>query len=340
MFNQLFQFLSNKLLYDLGFVLFSVYGIVFLFLKFFLFHQVILSFEEITNNFDITHKLSFQGAFMDYNENIVNIVRDYSLQIGFDFNLIQRIHIIAYEKVKEWYGKVVPIMYNNNLYFELLFCKNLINDLLFNDNTKLQLSKSIIIHELFHCKEMYITSRNIDCNKLYFHEPIVTTKMLLFDTAIKQWSEYYAYYNSSKYGDRQINLSNYICEVNTSLKVMYNKLVQTQDVSDVQMPISFITDIIDFIHRCIMLIAYYNSTHDKKYKNELEYFKRSLLYKDYYPYLKDLSYTFNNLYRIYPNWLSELSFIELGYKLFSFIHINKLTFTTNDLSDNFMLKLI
>ena len=273
---------------------------------------------------------------MSYNENVANLIKDYSLQIDFDFNLIQRIQVIIYDRVIGWYGKAIPIIYNDSLCFELLFQQELINDLLANDNTKLQLSKSIIMHELFHCKEMYNTSLKIDWRKLYFHEPIVTTKMLLLDTAIKEWSEYYAYFNSSCYNNRQIRVSNYIGKADTSLKAIYNNLSETFDTSNIQMPISFITDIIDFIHRCIMLVAYYNSTHNNEYKNEFEYFKRSSFYKDYYPYLKDLSYTMNNLYLTYPNWLSESAFMELGYKLFSFIKINDVTYSTIDLSDNFI----
>ena len=49
------------------------------------------------------------------------------------------------------------------------------------------------MHELFHCKEISITSSYIDYNKLYFKEQFVTTRELLFDTAVQQWGEYYAH---------------------------------------------------------------------------------------------------------------------------------------------------
>ena len=77
-------------------------------------------------------------------------------------------------------------------------------------------------------------------------------------------------------------------------------------------------------------------THEKRYKNEVDYLKRSSIYNKYYPYLIDLVYVMQELYTAYPNCQSEKTLMELGYKLFSFIKINGITYSTDDLSDNFI----
>ncbi len=264
----------------------------------------------------------------------IDLVKRYSMQIGFDFSLIKCIQINIYDKFEEWHGKVNPIIMDEELYIELSIHKKVIDNFNTDNQNKQQISQSIIKHELFHCKEISITSTYIDWHKAYFHEPITTTKLLLFDTAIKQWSEYYAYYNSAKLYKRDINLLNRISSSDASLTVMHNKLIE--GFRDIQMPFSFITDIISFIHICIIFSAYYNSTNDKKYHKELAYIEHSSLYKKYYPYIKDLSYVMNTLYTSYPKWISESAMIEVGYKLFSFIKINGITYSTNDLSDNFI----
>lgn len=277
---------------------------------------------------------------MNKNENALNIIKGFSQKIGLDFDLIKRIQIVIYDKSYAYMGKINPITINREMFFELILQQAVLNDLLSEDENKIKVSQNIILHELFHCKEMITTSLYVDFHKLYFHTPITTTRLLLLDTAVQQWSEYYAYYHSSKTYERDIIISDYISSANASLKVLHDKLIETHNMSEIQILYSFITNLIDFIHICIILIANYNATYNKKYKKEFDSIKRSGIYGTYYPYLKDLLHYMNDLLTSYPKWVSESAFIELGYKLFSFIHINKLTFTTNDLSDNFMLKLI
>lgn len=270
---------------------------------------------------------------MNYIEIITNIIKNCSSDIEFDFNTINNILINIHSTTNYYYGKVVPLFNNDGLQFELLLHHNIINDLISDDKDNVQHSHSVIYHELYHCKEIAITSQYINCGKAYLDETMSTTKMLLFSTAVKQWSEYYAYYNSSQIRGRDIKLSNYICAAEAAVNVLHSKLLE---VSDIQMPLFFINDIVKFIQICVMLSAHYNSTHEKRYKNEVDYLKRSSIYNKYYPYLIDLVYVMQELYTAYPNWVSEKTFMELGYKLFSFIKINGITYSTDDLSDNFI----
>ena len=50
----------------------------------------------------------------------------------------------------EWYGKVNPVVYDGKLYYELLLQQNIIDDLLSENEDSIQISESIIMHELFH----------------------------------------------------------------------------------------------------------------------------------------------------------------------------------------------
>ncbi len=271
---------------------------------------------------------------------ITNIIKSVSSQIDFNFNLIHRINITIYDKSKEYEGIVKILNINDTLAFEIFFQQNVLNDLLSDNEDKILFAKSIIQHEIFHCKEMSITSLHLDWKSLYFHKPISTTKLLLLDEAYHQWSEYYAYYNSAKTYKKDINLSDYISKSDAALTTLEKYLSTNSNIKDIQINYSFLSDITKFISECIMLIAHYNSTNCKKYETELNYYSKSSLYKNYYPYLKDLCHYMNTLYLTFPSWISEAAFIELGYKLFSFIRIHNLTYSTEDLSDNFVLKMI
>lgn len=270
------------------------------------------------------------------NNKITEYITKLSHQVDLKFDLIQRICIVTYEKSMEWYGKVNPVVYDGKLYYELLLQQNIIDDLLSENEDSIQISESIIMHELFHCKEISITSSYIDYNKLYFKEQFVTTRELLFDTAVQQWGEYYAHYNSAPKYERNIKISNKFSSIEAALCILYEELSKSSNIIDIQLPDSFITSMIQFIHISIMFVAHYNSTKNKKYQKELEYIERSSLYQKYFKYLKELSCYMDALYMTYPKWVSEKAFMELGYKLFSFIEINGITYSTNDLSDNFI----
>ena len=153
-------------------------------------------------------------------EKVINLIKAYAKQMNLDFNLIQRIQVVVHDKKHSYEGKINPISINDDLYFELLLQQNVLDDLLSEDENKVMLSQNIIQHELCHCKEMSITSIYIDWHTLYLHDTMTTTKLLLFDTAVRQWSEYFAYYNSSKIYERDINITDDMSSANASLKVL------------------------------------------------------------------------------------------------------------------------
>lgn len=273
------------------------------------------------------------------NSNLIDLIKSYAKQIEVDFNLIWQIYIIVYNNVNEYLGKAQPININNKLYCNILLHQSIIEGLTSDDIEKLNLSKNVILHELYHCKEIAITSSFLNWEKLYFHQTTDTTKLLLMDIAYNQWSEYYAYFHSSKMNHRDIKLSKYLSCVNSSLEALHIILIENPNMNDIQIPYYFIDNITDFIHTCVMLAAHYNATYDDKYIKVLKYIQRSSTYGKYYSYLKDIICYMDDLYNTYPQWVSELSFMELGRKLLSFIKIHSLTFSTDDLSDNFLVKI-
>lgn len=278
--------------------------------------------------------------FMTQNENLNNIIYTLCNEIELDFSKITEIEIISSNAINDWLGKTEPIAQDNILYLKLLFVQSVVDDLNSEDSSRILLSKNIILHELFHCKEILTTSSFYkDIRKLYFHPPITTTKMLLIDTAFHQWSEYYAYYNSAKSYKKDIDISNALRIANVDIEVLQKDLTG-YNIQEIKIIPEFIEDSIDFIHHSIQLIAFYNSTHDIKYKNQIEKYMRNESYQYYYPYLKDLTSYMNDLYKTYPNWISEQNFIELGNKLMSFIKIFNLWFPVDCLSKNFVLKML
>ena len=76
--------------------------------------------------------------------------------------------------------------------------------------------------------------------------------------------------------------------------------------------------------------------------------KEPLLLKEFqdcyldYPYTKEYFKSIydylSNMIANYPNWISEYNYIEFGKKLLSIFEINGITYTTDDLSDNFIFK--
>lgn len=274
---------------------------------------------------------------MDYNKAIEQLIKTCFQQIDLDFNLIKRIYITVYDSLYEWLGKVETINIDGNLYFELLLHHEVVNELISQDADKISRAYSIIMHELYHCKEMHLTSQYINWQELFFQKTFSTTKSLIIHTAIQQWSEYYAYYNSAKIKERKIELLDNLSPVEAVLITSHDRLIR---INDTQLIDSFITRLTDFIRLSIMFVAYYNSTHSLQYLKELEKIQRCNLYSKYYSYFFDLASYMDILYNTYPNWVSEDKFIELGHKLFSFMKINHLYFSSDDLSDGFEIKIV
>lgn len=62
----------------------------------------------------------------------------------------------------------------------------------------------------------------------------------------------------------------------------------------------------------------------------------SKLYLSHYNFILKIIPYMDTLYQAYPDWVSEEKFLMIGKKLFSIIHNFNITYSTSDLSDNFV----
>ena len=93
--------------------------------------------------------------------------------------------------------------------------------------------------------------------------------------------------------------------------------------------------ILEFISYTIKLSARYNQSSDNLFILSLE--SISIVYKEHYDYIFEIISYMDELYKNYPNWVSNEKFLEIGKTLFGIIHKYNIDYSTNDLSDNFIL---
>lgn len=171
-------------------------------------------------------------------EELKNIAQKDSNLKNISFENINKIKITTPNS--EFRGKTDPNYTDNKLLCEILFDYDVVNNLSSSNGDIRKESTSIILHELFHYKEILITANRMDYHKLIFDDNYSDTYTMVLSIGYKQWTEYYAYYNSSKYHQRDILFNNTIRESWASLQVMYNALIEDDFI---KMPFSLYSDI-------------------------------------------------------------------------------------------------
>lgn len=245
---------------------------------------------------------------------------------------ILKIHVIVIDNDIEWLGKIVPNDSDGSIIFELFLQNSVIDDLLLDDNKKSLLAKTIILHELYHLKEITFTNKFINIMPIYNIVKDCTRSMLIY-LGYTQWSEYYSHYNSAKYHYSLPELSDCINQSEISLTV----LKQTLDNNpQVQLPEFMYNNIKSFIAKIIKFTAIYNQSKDDFFLESVKKYKYDTLYLSHYNYILKMIPYMDTLYKTYPDWLSEEDFLIIGKELFSIIHDYNITYSTSDLSDNFI----
>lgn len=252
--------------------------------------------------------------------------------VNFDSSKINEIKIIKFDDSYGYFGKVIPIEINNELKFNILYC-----DVVFlwygnQNNPRYNYAKGVIAHEFYHCKEMIITSKYIDFHKLYFHGQIDTTYKYIFDLAVTQFSEYYAHFYSSKLYTENKDFEKTIFNSDISLTVLKDALKNEDKVPMYKFQKE---NIESFICNCIIQIARYHSTKDETYIHVLDCYKNSKNFSNHYLYFIRLADLLNEYLIKYPENMSEECLMSFGKLLFSIFNLYKITFSTEDLSDNF-----
>ena len=100
---------------------------------------------------------------------------------------IHKIHITVKDDNIEWLGKIIPSNSNNNIDFELFLQSSVIDDLLSSDKSKSSFAKSIILHELYHLKEITFTNKFLNIMPIYNIVKNCTRSMLIY-LGYTQWS--------------------------------------------------------------------------------------------------------------------------------------------------------
>lgn len=185
---------------------------------------------------------------------IISEVKTYEDFKGVPLENITKIHITVIDNNIEWLGKIISNSSNNDINFELFLQNSVIDDLLSNDSSKLLFAKTIILHELYHLKEITFTNKFLNIMPIYDIVKDCTRSMLIC-LGYTQWSEYYSHYNSAKYYYSLPELSNCINQSEISLTVLKQKL---DSESQVQLPEFMYDNIKLFIAKAIKFVAIYN----------------------------------------------------------------------------------
>lgn len=271
---------------------------------------------------------------IDIINSIISDVKSYDDFKDVSFDNIDKIHITIIDNAIKWLGKVVPSRLNDNLVFELFIQNSVIDDLFSGDENKILFAKSIILHELYHIKELTLTNKIIDIMPIYSIKKDCTMSLLL-NLGYMQWSEYYAHFNSAKHYHSSTNIADSIYQSEISLTALKHQL---DNESQVIMPEFMYDNINDFISKTIKLAAIYNQTHDDHFLEPIHEYNHRKLYQYHYKYIYTIISYMDKFYQTYPSWISEKSFLEIGKKLFSIINDYDITYSTSDLSDNFIFK--
>lgn len=275
----------------------------------------------------------------DLKEYIYQIICLLANQIDCDISKINEVQIIPSNENLGFLGKTAPILKNDILFFDLIFTDEVINWIIDDKNKQYNHAIEVIAHELYHCEEMLITSQYINYKKIYFYNGIDTTYDLILNFAKKQFSEYYAYYYSSNYFLLNTNCT-FKKVINDSSIALYVLSDNAKDNLKVILPESFFEKIESFIYTCVKYLAKYHFTNDEKYLHIFDEYKDNQMYYLHYKHYLWLNSFLKETFTLYPQKMSEDFLISYGKNLLSIFKLYSLDYSTDDLSDNFILKYI
>lgn len=266
------------------------------------------------------------------------IFSKFILEVGIEEKCIHSISIIP---DKSSYGTTRHFYKDGSIYFDIELSDEIIPYISFSQNsTETFKAKSIFQHELFHCKEIkYIYENHIfySTNPLDQEFEITSTYNFLFDEAVKLWSEFYAFYNN-----RSINWWHEVPDVRIDIKEVEKwflasyKIARDSENSEIKICKDMFKTIHSFWYNMVSMIALHMQSEEDIL---IEDFNNSEIpfIKAYFQCVYDFLKVYNEFY---PDWLSEEKYIKFGKVLMSIMKFYHLDFSTDDLSDNFILKYV
>lgn len=266
----------------------------------------------------------------DYDkQKLFNFIKTKELFKNFDYSTIGELCTFNVDGNGKNIRGRVEILSTEPLKFRIMLQNDILNT--FSISTS---SQATVFHEFCHCLEIATTLKHYNFYTLH-NRPQDNTWQLLFSTAIECWGEYFACFHSCKLRKETRVLTPKIKNLYL-YKQLFSKNFNHDD------SIKYVEElwdgIVNMIRTTVILAACYHSTGDIQYANELHLQNTHPKYNILDDYIKNIVQYFHQLYETYPQWVSKDKFIEIGYTLFSLIKYLDLNFSTNDLSDSFMLK--
>ncbi len=253
-------------------------------------------------------------------------------ELNFDIRNIDSIHIIHN---KASYGTTKYYVKDNQIFFiiELSddiipFISNIQNSL---DTFK---AKSIVQHEICHCmeiKQLYDSNCLGNENPLNKNFEINTTYNYLYSEAVNIWSEFFACYHN-----RKINEWHECPNVEDDLIQLNKWISATKYYLDNHEDIQLCEDMLKFLHTFWYHMVSLIAVHLHNYEDMLINDYKSTEY-NYIPEYFEFIYQYLKAYLdFYPTWLSEDNYIKFGKSLMKILELNLITYSTDDLLDNFI----
>lgn len=293
-----------------------------------------IQFDKDINLFRNLSDLQIIKKLPNYKRYYKPIFFNYFNELDFDICNIDSIHIVHNEIS---YGTTMHYIRDNQIYFtielsdEIIpFVSNVQNSL---DTFK---AKSIIQHEICHCieiKQLYDSHRLGSKNPLNKDFKINTTYNFLYEQAVNIWSEFFACYHNRKINEWHEcpNIKEDIMQLDKWISATKYYLENHEDVQLCEDMLKFLHS---FWYHIVSVIAVHLHNHESiliaDYENtEHEYVSQ---------YFKYIYQCFKSALESYPEWVSEDGYIRLGKSLMKILEFNQITYTSSDLSDNFIFK--
>lgn len=289
------------------------------------------------NLFKNKNDLEYIKKVKSYKKYFKTILTAWIDETGFDKNLI---HSIIFVANKSSYGMTSPNIVNGMIDFIIEISDDIVPYIYeVQDTTEKFQAKSVFQHEIFHCKEiLYLYENRLlsEPNPFSNNFSIETTYNFLYERSIKLWSEFYACYENHKINPWH-EIPNLIIDVKELDKWIKSiTILLNEKYDDIKLTKETINALYTLWYHMISLMAVYMQNKEPLLLKEfqdcyLDYPYTKEYFKSIYDYL-------SNMIANYPNWISEDNYIEFGKKLLSIFEINGITYTTDDLSDNFIFK--
>lgn len=256
---------------------------------------------------------------------ILELIHNCEFTKDFDTNLIHDISEFTCP-VEQLPFTAQNIQINTNpITFDIFLCETIVKCISI-PNEKYDFAKAVILHEIFHCKEINITSQIIG-NKYYFIRT-ESTYLFVLRIGMQQWSEYYAHFNSSIYHQTKTRIDETSKDIEAYMTVFGEKL---HDEKILQMPEAFLIKIEEFIRSVIIAVAQNNQLGNEKLTVRNSYING---------YIIDISIFMKQKYLEYPTWIFINNFINIGKEFMKFMYNYHIDYSTDDMSDNFIFKYI